>query len=121
MNPVLVKAGSNVFIDFIKLRNSSSYILYFTCPMATRLVFCLPEKHNSKKLLSSSCIPLQRRKVVLLSPGQPPCFYPGSLLLYSPNQSDLISSYISELNNNNEFSVAIPVISLNYQFKIITS
>lgn len=118
MDPVLLKASGNIFFDFIKLRIQPyvAFILLVQCQK--HYFFNLPGKHNPRSLLPRWCLPLHRKKVVLLPPSQPQCFCPGSLLLYSPDQSDLILSYASELSNDKEFSVAVPVISLKYQLKI---
>lgn len=124
MNPVLVKASSNVFINFIKLRNSASYNLTHTYSlthaMLTTLVFSFQKNHRPRSLLSRLCLPLEK-KHCFASPRPDPVFLSRESLDLQPKPvwSDFI--LLSKSINNNELSVALRVISLNYQFKIITS
>lgn len=88
---------------------------------ANHASFQSPRKTNPKACFPGYVFHYREERLFCFPQASPSVSTTGSLSLYSPNQSDLISSHISELNNNNEFSVAVPVISLNYQFKIITS
>lgn len=87
MNPVLVKACSNIFISFIKLRNSAWYNLphpySLTHIMLTMLFFSLPEKHRPRSLLSRLCLPLEKSSC-FSSPRPDPVFLSRESLALQP-------------------------------------
>lgn len=112
VNPALAKASSEAFIDFSKLK-IQPHLPFILLIQHQPRVFLISQKNAIPTAHSPGNVSITEKKDCFASPGQPQFFCPGRLLLYSPNQSDLIC--ISELNTKNNLILSLHFFNLQIQ------